>query len=173
MTETDGGWPDAPRRRPGRVSVPDPHRRRARGVSSPLGYVLTLAITALLVTGLLVAGGNFVADTREQVVRQELEVVGQHVASNVEMADRLVRAGDDPTTVAVNGDLSERVTGSTYRVELVAQPDPYLRLNTTRPEVSVTVTLDNRTDLGASDVGGGDVSAVYDDAEDEVVIRSG
>lgn len=146
---------------------------RDRGVSKTIEYVLTLAITASLIGGLLVAGGNFVDDRREEVVRQELEVIGQHIASNVEEADRLVQAGGggSSTTVEVNQTFPNRVTGSTYSVELVEDSGGSLRLNATRPDVSVTVEIDNSTALDSSQADGGKVSVVYDSGDDELVIK--
>ncbi len=142
-----------------------------RSVSTALGYVLTLAIAALLVGGLFVAGGNFVDDRREQVIRQEMNVVGQHVASNVEEADRMVEAGGSSTEVSINQTFPDRVTGSSYRVELVEDDGGYLRINSTRPEVSVVIEVDNATALENSYAEGGEVAVIYDSGSDELVIR--
>jgi hypothetical protein len=142
-----------------------------RGVSTALGYVLALAMTALLITGLLVAGGDFVRDSQKQVVRQELQVVGNHVASNIELADRLAVAGDDTHEVTITRSLPEQVTGASYGIELVAESDPYLRLNSTRPDVSVEIEVDNSTALGDSYADGGDVTVELDSGE--LVIRNG
>jgi hypothetical protein len=144
-----------------------------RGVSSAFGYVLTLAIATVLVSGLLVAGGNFVGDSRERVIRQELEVIGQHVASNIEMADRLVVAGDNTSTVVLNQSFSQRATGVTYQIELVEEEDPYLQLNATDPDISVLVNVDNSTAVRESYADGGEVAVVYDESEEELVIQNG
>lgn len=144
-----------------------------RGVSSAFGYVLTLAIATVLISGLLVAGGSFVGDSRERVIRQELEVIGQHVAANVEMADRMVVAGDDTATVTLSQTFSQRVTGVTYQIELVEEEDPYLRLNATNPDVSVLVKIDNSTAVRESYADGGEVAVVYDEGEDQLVIQNG
>ena len=144
-----------------------------RGISTPLGYVFTLAVATALITGLLVAGGGFVSDTRQQVIRQELHVIGQHLASNVEMADRMVQAGGDVDAVALNQSFTQRVTGSNYRVDLVPGADPFVRLNSTSPDVSVEIDLENETALGESSADGGDISVVYDSANEELVIQNG
>lgn len=143
-----------------------------RASSLALGYVLALAIAMLLITGLLVAGGNLLDDGRKQVVRQELDVIGQQVAANVETADRLVEAGDDTSTVSINRSFPDRVAGTTYRVELVEDPEPTVRLNATDPEVSVEVEVDTTTAVDDSTALGGDVAVVYDSAADELVIRN-
>jgi hypothetical protein len=144
-----------------------------RGVSSAFGYVLTLAIATILVSGLLVAGGNFVGDSRESIIRQELEVIGQHVAANVEMADRMVVAGDDTATVTLSQTFSQQATGVTYRIELITDDDPHLRLNATDPDISVLVEVDNSTAVGESYADGGEVAVVYDEGEDQLVIQNG
>lgn len=59
-----------------------------RGTSTTLSYVLTLSIATVLVGGLIVAGSTFVKDNREEVIRQELQVIGEHIASNIEQVDR-------------------------------------------------------------------------------------
>ena len=144
-----------------------------RGVSTVVGYVIALAIAATLVGGLLIAGGDFVEDTREEVVRQELAVIGQRLAANVEAADRLVVAGEGPPAVAVNETFPEQATGTTYRAELTPEDGGTLYLNATDPSVSVAIEVDNTTALRRSSAGGGDVSVVYDATADELVIRSG
>jgi hypothetical protein len=141
-----------------------------RSTSTTLGYVLTLSMATVLVTGLFVAGGNFVGDRQTQVIRQELQVIGQHVAANVEMADRLAVAGDDVRAVQLNQSFPEQVAGASYRVDIVAQPEPYVRLNSTEPAVSVEVDIDNTTSLGASSASGGQITVRYDESNDRLVI---
>ena len=74
-----------PRDRPNRVGRPTEDRRERwrqrfagddRAVSTTLGYVLSLAIASILISGLMLATAGFVEGQREQVIRSELEVVG-------------------------------------------------------------------------------------------------
>jgi hypothetical protein len=60
-----------------------------RGVSTALGYTLTLSITAVLIAGLLTAGGTLVENQQRAVVTDELTVTGQQLAAGFEDADRL------------------------------------------------------------------------------------
>lgn len=87
-----------------------------RAVSTTVSYVLTLAITALLLSGLLIAAGGTVDDQRERATRAELGVYGQRIADGVEDADRLAATTDG--TVAVRVDLPERAGGSGYAVDV-------------------------------------------------------
>ena len=143
-----------------------------RSVSTTLAYVLMFAVATVLVGGLLIAGGNFVQDQRSQVIRTELGVVGQQIAADVASADRLVAASDGTPTVTVGRQRPTRVAGSGYRVQLVATSDPYLILTSTRPEVSITVSLSNRTALRNSTAWGGDIRVVYNQTADKLVISN-
>lgn len=143
-----------------------------RAVSTTLSYVLSLAIATILITGLIIAGGGYVDTQREQVIRDELTVVGQQLAADIERADRLVRAGDpdEPMTVTVNRTFSNRVTGTSYRLALEPRNGTLL-LNTTRPEVTVRVGISNQTDLGSSSVRGGEVQIRYDRTDEQLEVR--
>lgn len=146
---------------------------RDRAVSQTLGYVLTLAISTLLVTGLVVAGAGFVDDQRDRVIRQELEVIGQQVAAGVEQADRLVAAsGSDPgTSVRVTRSIPDRVVGSTYTLEMRAGSPPSVRLTATAVDASVDVNLSVGTPVAAGSVAdGGEVAVRWDPTAGDLVI---
>ncbi|KPN31415.1 hypothetical protein SY89_02161 [Halolamina pelagica] len=66
-----------------------------RAVSTTLAYTLTLSITAVLVSGLLIAGGGLIEDQREAITRDELTVSGQQLAGGLEDADRLAGAAEN------------------------------------------------------------------------------
>jgi hypothetical protein len=126
-----------------------------RATSTTLAYVLTLGIATILVSGLIVAGSTFVEDRRELVIRQELEVIGEHITSNIDQVDRYVRAGNEVSTARVEQDLPNSVTGATYNVRLADSGDPTLYLNSTQPDVSVSVNVTTLTDIQESNAGGG------------------
>lgn len=137
-----------------------------------LGYTLGLGIAAILITGLLIAGGGFVSDQREAAVRSELEVLGQQVASDIEAADRLAVAAGADATVSLGRTLPQRVAGSTYMVELVAEEDPFLRLSSSSPELEIDVAFTNTTAVEASRLDGGPF-VVNLTAADELTLESG
>lgn len=141
-----------------------------RAVSTTLNYVLALGIAALLVTGLLTAGGNFVADQRDTVVREEMNVIGQQLSANIEQADRLANASDssDPV-VQVNETFPDNVGRSEYDVRLDAD-DEQLVLTSTNPEETVRVNVSTNADLEESRVDGGKIIVRYDNTDDELVI---
>ncbi|MFC6864527.1 hypothetical protein ACFQGE_13805 [Halomicroarcula sp. GCM10025817] len=141
--------------------------REDRAVSTALGYVLTLSIASLLVTGLLVAGSGFVEDRREQVVREELTVIGQQVGSDLARADRLVLAADSSggdLTVQLNRTYPDRVTGSPYRIA-VDKSSEQVVLAASKPEVTVTVGVTHETPLRDSSADGGNIQLAYDSGD--------
>lgn len=134
-----------------------PRNGHDRGQAITLNYTLSLGLGLLLVTGLLVGGGNFVDDQRERATRGELRVIGQQIAATVASADRLASTTGGDGTIQLSRSLPDTVAGSTYNIELVASPDPQLLLRSSNPDVEVEVELLNETDLAASTVNGGDV----------------
>jgi hypothetical protein len=143
---------------------------RDRAVTVTLNYVLVLSITATLVAGLLFAGGTFVEDQRERVIEDELNVVGNHIAGDVEQVDRMVRASSGtPDRAEVNQTFQRTVSGTTYSVELQSNPDQMV-LTANSPEVTVTVAVTVQTDIQESSAFGGDTSVQYDPDSDTVVI---
>lgn len=144
-----------------------------RGVSTTVGFALTLGITTLLVTGLLVGIGGFVDDQRQRAIESELSVIGQQIAADVQAGDRFVQAGD--TEFTIRRDLPNAVVGRTYRVSVVVDDpgntpplDTYLRLETSDPDIVAEIDLAVRTDIAESSFTGGSVSVTYDSGELEV-----
>lgn len=147
-----------------------------RAVSTTLGYVLTLGISMLLITGLVTAAGTYVENQREQVVRSELTVIGEQLSSDLGAVDRLARTWGTDREI-VTRYLPNDVAGKTYTVEVVNPGPPgsgsYLELTTSDPEVTVTVKVDLELDttIAGGSVDGGAVEIVYDGSE--LVIRNG
>lgn len=144
-----------------------------RGLSTTLGYTLTLAITAVLVSGLLITGGNFVEDQRERVIETELEVVGEQLATHLNAADRLNQSAAGSLSdrnISIVQPFPADVAGTPYRVTLVEQRDPVLRLETSDGDISTEVELTNTTAMGQSRASGGSVVIEYDASQDAVVI---
>lgn len=148
-----------------------------RAVSTVVGYVLTLGISSLLIVGLLVATTGYVDSQRQATVRDEMEVLGQHLAFDLEAADRLVQSGDE--TVEISRNFPETVTGVTYHVEVDTSPPGLLttlRLTTDRPEVTVEVDVRTSTSVASSSgdsdiVDGGTVVVEYDGVDGELEVH--
>lgn len=151
---------------------------RDRGVSTTLSYVLTLSITTLLLAGLLIATGGYVDDRREQIVRSQLEVVGQQTAATIESADHLAdttgTAGS--STVRVSRNLPERIARTGYAIEIRdgSPPEVVVSADTRNLNVVVTVPVVVEAPDGVRPVSvqGGDIVVVYDFDDDELVVSS-
>lgn len=135
----------------------------ARGVSTTLSYVLTLAITALLISGLLIGVGALVEDRQESIARDELQIIGQHASSRMMAADRLAATG--PTELTVEGEFPDQVAGSAYTISVNETGSrSELRLSATGVDVSVTVPFVTRRSVVETAVTGGDLRIRLTDA---------
>ena len=143
-------------------------RRDRRGVSVTVGYVLMLAVAGLLLGTLLTAGGGLLEGQSEQVVDDELTVIGSQLAANIHEADRLATvAHEDANATTATGrvslevDLPRRVAGSGYRIEI---RDETISLLTSNPAQNVTVSYPETTVPVETDgqLDGGDLRIVYE-----------
>nr|WP_142987369.1 hypothetical protein [Halorubrum cibi] len=146
-------------------------------MSTTVGYVLTLAIGAVLLSGVVVGVGGVIDGQTERAVHGDLEVTGQSLAANLEAADRLARlaeagrtdpdldAADGTANVTVDVDLPRRVAGIPYTVEIVDGPDPdadsAVILRTTRPDASVRVPYRSNTTVEETTFRGGPIRIAY------------
>jgi hypothetical protein len=157
--------------------------RDDRGVSTTVDYVLALAITSVVVSGLLIAGGGTVADERERVTTDELEVLGGQLAAGFLDADNLAST-DGAERAAVRVTLTDRAAGSSYTIQVRNPPSPTgnpyrydLLLESDAAGVSATVTIRTHHEAVLTGVSGGTVVVRVDDAdgdgESELVLESG
>jgi len=145
--------------------------RDERAVSVAVGYVLTLAIGAVLLSGVVIGIGGIVDSQTDRVVRGDLEVIGQTTVANLESADRLARAAeidrlDDPdavdsTNVSVGVDLPTRLAGRPYRI---AVTNASVTLRTDDPDIAVEIPHAAAVSVRETSVRGGPVRIRYDDA---------
>ena len=119
-----------------------------RGTVPALTYVLAIGITSLLIAGLLITANGYLTDRREQVVRNELEVVGERLAAEVVAADQVSDGGG---RVAQRTTVPTDIAGAGYHVSLADCPTAgaCLRLESADPDVnaSATVPVNNRSDI--------------------------
>ena len=164
-------------REPARPDGPTgPLRGDDRAVSTTVGYVLTLAIGAALLSGVVIGVGGVVDSQTDRAVRGDLTVTGDRLTAELEGADRLARlaeagrtdpdvdAGDASVTAAVDVDLPTRMAGVPYTIEVT---DDAVRLRTERPSASVRVPHRSRIAVEPTTLRGGPVRIAYvaDDAD--------
>lgn len=142
-----------------------------RAVSTTVGYALTLGVAALLITGLLIAGGGFLEDQREVTTETQLEVIGEQVSADISSADRL--SASDADEVNITRNLPDSVTGSQYTISVRTSPQTHLELRSVDPEVTVRVDVAvQEASLVATDIGGGNIQVSYNRTSDELVLRN-
>jgi len=149
-----------------------------RAVSVTVGYILMLTV-AMLLMGVLLAGASGLMDSQsQQVINDELTVIGNQLASNIHEADRLatVTAADsnatgEDGTVDLTVRLPNRVAGSGY---IITVDDETITLSTSNPSVEVTVRYpDPKTDIEPSGrLSGGDLRISYDPEETHLEVSS-
>ncbi|KAB1196618.1 MULTISPECIES: hypothetical protein [Haloferax] len=145
-----------------------------RAVSTTLGFVLTLSITTILISGIMVGAGGYVSTEHERVTETELEVVGQRLAANIESVDRVASSSGDETvrTVSTRLELPNRVAGTTYRIS-VDPASSELVLRSVDPEVTVRIAVETTVPLESGSVDAGVVTVTYDDADGKLEVAHG
>jgi hypothetical protein len=147
-------------------------RPDGRAQSINISYTIGLGLALILVTGLLIAGGDFVDNQRERAARVELQVLGQQLSADMSTADRLAQTAESDETVTVRRSFPETIAGSGYRIRVVERPNAVLRLTTDGdPGVTVTVELANQTSVAATNVSGGNLRINY--SSEQLVLESG
>ena len=145
-----------------------------RAVSVTVGYILMLSVAALLLGVVLTGAGGLMESQSQQVVSDELTVIGDQLASNIHEADRLAQVGaadDGEPTVDLTVRLPDRVAGTGY---LVAVDNETITLSTSNPNVEVTVGYpEPATGLPAESdqVAGGDIRIVYNASADRLEVE--
>ncbi|WP_058365687.1 DUF7266 family protein [Haloparvum sedimenti] len=132
-----------------------------RGVSVMVGYVLNLAVAAILIGGLITAAGGMMDSRATQSADAQLEVLGSQVAAEVAGADRLVAASSNASTptVAVRIELPRTVAGRSYTI---AVENNGTQLVLESEDVRVTHRLPAlRTPIEEGRIPGGDVEIRY------------
>ncbi|ELZ46202.1 hypothetical protein C464_11393 [Halorubrum coriense DSM 10284] len=138
-----------------------------RAVSVTVGYVMTLAISTLLLSGLFVAGGSFVETQRERAAHGELTVVGERIAADLGTVDRVASSASSPDELTVNRSLTlpNRVSASGYRIRVTENGTAgAIALESDATDASVEVPFRTSGDVAVRNatVDGGDLRIWWD-----------
>jgi hypothetical protein len=145
--------------------MPASVRDDRRGASIALTHVLTMGITAILVSGLLVGMSGMVDDQRERAIRNSLETIGERLATETSYVEEM---SPRSSGVTLRVEHPRMVAGRTYVVGLLTDPSqcdgapPCLRLHTDSPGVTVVVPVPLDVPVADATVPGGDLRIVYD-----------
>lgn len=136
-----------------------------RAVSVTVGYVLTLAIGAVLLSGVIIGVGGVIDSQTDRAIRGDLAVVGQNTVANLESADRLARAAEEgrpdstgAVNVSVDVDLPKRVAGIPYRIAI---GNDTAELRTDNPDASVEIAHTATLTVAQTSVRGGPIRIRY------------
>ena len=136
-----------------------------RGVSITVSHVLTIAITAVLISGLIIAASGALTGQRERAARSQLDTVGQRLAFEVEQVDSLVTRGD-AANATLDTDHSDWIVNSPYEVTLTEDDcngaATCLVLTVRGFDTRTVVGVDVSASIEESTAPGGDVRIVYD-----------
>jgi|SRR6056297_2385814 len=149
-----------------------------RAVSVTVGYVMTLAISTLLLSGLFVAGGSFVETQRERAAHGELTVVGERIAADLGTVDRVASSASSPDELTVDRSLTlpDRVSGSGYRIRVTENGTAgTIALESDATDAGVEVPFRTSEDVAVANatVDGGDLRIWWDPdagSDGEVVV---
>ena len=148
-----------------------------RGVSIAVSHIMTIAITAILISGLMFGAGSLLEGEKDRSAGQSLETIGERLSGEISSVDRL--ADDEETeTLRVTVDHPRTVSGSQYTIELHDSDDCdddlisdelaclTLRSHGGDVETSVPVVTDAAVEGQAS---GGTIVIEYEDENDGTI----
>jgi hypothetical protein len=95
-----------------------------RAVSIAITHALTLAITAVLISGLLIGAGQLLDDQEDRAAEEQFSEIGGDVLSHVNSLDRLNATGEQ-VNATVEPSYPSRVVGESYRINITDDDSSY------------------------------------------------
>jgi FlaG/FlaF family flagellin (archaellin) len=142
-----------------------------RAVSVTITHVLTIAITTILISGLLIGTGTLLDNQKDRATYDEKSTIGDRLATEITAVDQAAQRADGPSTVTVQTEHPRRLSGGQYFVTLYDDdagecntwgPDQCLVIESGQTD-NVEVPLTVETDIDTSTtVQGGDIWIHYD-----------
>lgn len=130
-----------------------------RGASIAITHALTLAITAILISSLLVSTGGFLQSQQDRVAQSQLRDVGGDIASLIDRADRLNATGET-VNATLDAEYPRTVGGEPYNLALVPSNADRTRgtlyLNASGLGLSVAIPVATDTPMAESYARGDD-----------------
>jgi hypothetical protein len=117
--------------------IPDDNR----AVSIAVTHALTIAITTILISGLLLSAGDLLEQQEERVSEKRFNEIGGNIITHINSFDRLAGTGTE-VTASVQPEYPERVAGRIWKIELSDGPNPFgtnYALNISSPHFDRTI----------------------------------
>ncbi|WP_436908105.1 DUF7266 family protein [Halosimplex marinum] len=145
-------------------------RRDERALSSALSYALIVVLTVSLTAGLVFGTSSMIGEQREQVARDQVDAVGERLASTIMTVDRLNATEPRPASAAVIREFPRRLGGVQYRIKTVETDSNRWRLYVETRDIAInqsfTVRLRSGAALEDTTINGGPLRVYYDRAPD-------
>ncbi len=147
-----------------------------RAVSVTITHVLTIAITTILISGLLIGTGTLLDNQKDRATYDEKSTIGDRLATEITAVDQAAQRGNG--TVTVQTEHPRRLSGGQYFVTLYDDagecdtwdPDQCLVIESGQTD-NVEIPLTVETDIDTSTtVQGGDIWIHYNDGDDKITI---
>jgi len=139
-----------------------------RAVSIAITHALTVAITTVLVSGLLISSGTLLKSQEERVGNQQLSEIGSDIVSYIHEFDRLNGTGTE-VTATVQPNYPDRIVGSyVYSIELY--DDGTVEVRSNRLGQSADFEIDTETDIQGGTVTGGNVEINLCDSPQRITL---
>ena len=146
---------------------------QSRAVSSAVSYSIIVVLTLALTGGLIVGTDELVSSQRDKAVSNQLEVVGQQLASTIQTVDRM-----DPSpgnTAEITRHFPQRVAGTQYRI-IITDPDPSderyrIAVETADGDVSTRTSVSTDIDLETDRLNGGSLKVVYNPSASRLEVQ--
>ena len=143
-------------------------RSSDRAVSATVNYVLALAITSILISGLLIAGSGYMESQRTIAVGNALDVQNEQLADSIGEIDRLAAAMDESDgEAAIRVNLLDRVIDRSYDIAVTNETAPddrryTYRLEATSGDVERDTLVKTSTPIQETSVRGGSTVIRYE-----------
>ncbi|MEF8936862.1 DUF7266 family protein [Halobacteriaceae archaeon SHR40] len=126
-----------------------------RAVSIAITHALTVAITTVLVSGLLISSGTLLESQEERVGDDQLSEIGSDVVSYINEFDRLNGTGTE-VTATVTPNYPDRIVGTyVYNIELY--DDGTVEVRSNRLGQSAAFEIDTDTNIEGGTVASGNI----------------
>lgn len=170
-------------REPGTTPRDRPVRfvRDDRAVSVQVNYTLSLAIITVMIAGLFMGMSTFLQNERESAVQSEFDVLGNRVAADLAVADRLNQSAWSDATVRVATTVPEQVAGQGYEITIVSSSvgspvkyyDVTIYLESNGLSVNRSVSVRTRSKVEPGSISGNNYVIVYDESDQQLEVRNG
>ena len=147
-----------------------------RALSTALTYTLTLALTTMVMVGLVSVTGHLVTSQHKSATSDELSVTGERLVNELASVDRMAYLNND-ANISLRTNHARVVAGAQYAIELQTggespcQRNECIVLNTTNPDVTVTVPFTTLTPVREGKVHGGPVTVRYNSTADQIYLE--